>query len=190
MQTAVLLWLTNRLDRSIVAVALQAVSSDAARARSDEALATFQEAQRVEELRRAASEAAERRRFVADEIEVRFGAIVGDLEGGRNKGSDPYSLMPAKPGLGKIIHQSKATVFPVFLQGFPSSPKAFIRANYRKGASSAPLVHAVMGEPLDFSAERAEPASPEVYRAIGRRLMDAILAASVEEKEIRKAVSG
>jgi methyl-accepting chemotaxis protein len=79
MQTAVLLWLTDRLDRSIVAVALQAVSSDAARARSDEALATFQEAQRVEELRRAASEATERRRFVADEIEVRFGAIVGDL---------------------------------------------------------------------------------------------------------------
>ncbi|MGK2961589.1 MAG: lysophospholipid acyltransferase family protein [Gemmatimonadaceae bacterium] len=107
-------------------------------------------------------------------------------EGGRNKGSDPYDLMPAKPGLGKIIHQSKATVFPVFLQGFPRSPKAFIRANYGKGASSQPLVHAVMGEPLDFSAERALPASPEVYRAIGRRLMDAIVAASAEEKEIRR----
>lgn len=107
-------------------------------------------------------------------------------EGGRNKGSDPYDLMPAKPGLGKIIHQSKATVFPVFLQGFPRSPKAFISANYRKGASTAPMVHAVMGEPLDFSAERALPASPEVYRAIGRRLMEAILAASVEEREIRR----
>ncbi len=107
-------------------------------------------------------------------------------EGGRNKGSDPYDLMPAKPGLGKIIHQSKATVFPVFLHGFPRSPKAFIRANYRKGASSAPLVHAVMGEPLDFSAERALPASPEVYRAIGGRLMDAIAAASIEEREIRR----
>ncbi|MGI9043848.1 MAG: lysophospholipid acyltransferase family protein [Gemmatimonadaceae bacterium] len=106
-------------------------------------------------------------------------------EGGRNKGSDPYDLMPAKPGLGKIIHQSKARVFPVFLQGFPPSPKAFISANYRKSASTAPMVHAVMGEPLDFSAERALPASPEVYRAIGRRLMSAILAASVEEREIR-----
>jgi 1-acyl-sn-glycerol-3-phosphate acyltransferase len=108
-------------------------------------------------------------------------------EGGRNKGSDPYDLMSAKPGLGKIIHQSRATVFPVFLQGFPRSPKAFIRANYRKGAARQPLVHAVMGEPLDFSAERALPASPEVYRAIGQRLMDAIRAASVEERQIRKA---
>lgn len=107
-------------------------------------------------------------------------------EGGRNKGSDPYDLMSAKPGLGKIIHQSRATVFPVFLQGFPRSPKAFVRANYRKGASSQPLVHAVMGEPLDFSAERALPASPEVYRAIGKRLMDAIVEASVEEREIRR----
>ena len=110
-------------------------------------------------------------------------------EGGRNKGSDPYTLMPAKPGLGKIIHQSRATVFPVFLQGFPRSPKEFIRANFRKGASTNPLVHAVMGEPLDFAEERALPASPEVYRAIGRRLMDAIVAASVEEKEIRSRES-
>ena len=79
MQTAVLLWLTDRLDRSLVALAMQAETSDAARARSDEALIALQETQKADELRRAAEEAAERRRFVADEIEERFGAIVEEL---------------------------------------------------------------------------------------------------------------
>ncbi len=114
-------------------------------------------------------------------------AIFIHPEGGRNKGDDPYDLLPAKPGLGKIIHQTKADVFPVFLHGFPRSPKAFIRANYRRGAQ--PLVHAVMGEPLDFSAERAMPASPEVYREICSRLMAAIVAASDEEREIRRTLA-
>ncbi len=107
-------------------------------------------------------------------------------EGGRNKGNDPYDLLPAKPGLGKIIHQTKADVFPVFLQGFPRSPKAMFRANHQRGAR--PLVHAVMGEPIDFSAERAMPASPDLYREIGRRLMEAIVALSVEEREIRRSL--
>ncbi len=113
-------------------------------------------------------------------------AIFIHPEGGRNKGNDPYDLLPAKPGLGKIIHQTKADVFPVFLQGFPHSPKSFLRANHQRGAR--PLVHAVMGEPLDFSAERAEAASPEIYRKIGRRLMEAIVALSVEEREIRRSL--
>ena len=93
MQTAVLLWLIHRLERGLVGLARQAetsealhIEADAARARSDEALAALQEAQRADERRRAAedqvraaNEAAERRRFVADEIEVRFGTIVDEL---------------------------------------------------------------------------------------------------------------
>lgn len=106
-------------------------------------------------------------------------------EGGRNKGPDPYDLLPAKPGLCKIIHSTRATVFPVFQQGFPSTPGGFFRANFLRRPGSPPLVHSVMGEPLDFAAERAKPASPEVYREIGTRLMDAIRACSVEEREIR-----
>ena len=106
-------------------------------------------------------------------------------EGGRNKGDDPYKLLPAKPGLGKIIHSTRTEVFPVFLQGFPKKPKEFISANYGKNKCKAPLVHAIMGESIDFSRERAMPASPEIYREIGRRLMDAIEALSVEERQLR-----
>lgn len=106
-------------------------------------------------------------------------------EGGRNKGADPYHLMPAKPGLSKIIHSTRCDVFPVFLQGFPREPRGFLKASLPGGARREPLVHAVMGEPLDFSVERALPPSPEAYREIGRRLMEAIAELSKEELEIR-----
>ena len=116
-------------------------------------------------------------------------AIFIHPEGGRNKGSDPYDLLPAKPGLGKIIHSTRCEVFPVFLQGFPREPKKFLRANYSTQGKKEPLVHAVMGESIDFSAERAQPASPEIYREIGRRLMNAIVQASIEERQIRAALN-
>ncbi|NIV91999.1 hypothetical protein GWN42_04150, partial [candidate division KSB1 bacterium] len=38
-------------------------------------------------------------------------------EGTRNKGPDPYALLPAKPGCGELIHRSNPNVVPVFLQG-------------------------------------------------------------------------
>lgn len=128
-------------------------------------------------------------RILTDLLQSGRMAVFIHPEGGRNKGPDPYHLMPAKPGLGKIIHSTRCDVFPVFLQGFPREPRGFISANFRRGARSKPLVHAVMGEPLDFSAERALPASPEVYREIGRRLMDAIAELSKEELEIRASLS-
>jgi 1-acyl-sn-glycerol-3-phosphate acyltransferase len=110
-------------------------------------------------------------------------------EGGRNKGSDPYDLLPAKPGLCKIIHSTRAEVYPVFLQGFPRTPKGIVSAKLRRGARANPLVHAVMGPAIDFSAERAKPASPDVYREIGQRLMDAIRTCSAEERELRASAA-
>lgn len=107
-------------------------------------------------------------------------------EGGRNKGNDPYKLMPARPGLGRIIHQTNAEVFPVFLHGFPRTPGEFLRANYRKGARQDPLVFAVMGESIDFSAERAQPASPRLFKEIAEKLNKSILDIAEIEKEIRE----
>lgn len=103
-------------------------------------------------------------------------------EGGRNKGSDPYTLLAPRPGLGKIIYHTRASVFPVFLHGFPRTPGTFLAASVRR---RRPLVHAVMGERLDFDAERARPASPRLYAEISQRVADAIVAASIEERELR-----
>lgn len=93
MQAAILLWLTDRLSASIVHVANDAAASDALRAEAEGArreaestLAALREAQLLAERRRTAEaevreaqEAAARRRLVADAIEERLGAIVGEL---------------------------------------------------------------------------------------------------------------
>lgn len=107
-------------------------------------------------------------------------------EGGRNKGPDPYQLHRGRPGLGKIIHQTRAAVFPVFLHGFPRGPVAVLKANYRPGARQHPLVHAVMGRPVDFSFERAQPGSPALYYDISQKLIAAIAALMEEEKALKK----
>lgn len=107
-------------------------------------------------------------------------------EGGRNKGPDPYRLRPGRPGLGKIIHQTRAAVFPVFLHGFPQGPVAVLKANYRPGARQHPLVHAVMGPPVDFSFERAQPGSAALYYDISQKLIAAIAALMEEEKALKK----
>lgn len=106
-------------------------------------------------------------------------------EGGRNKLPDPYRLMRGRPGLGKIIHQTRAAVFPIFLIGFPRGPKALLSANYRPGARKDPKVHAVMGPPVDFSVERAMPGSPALYYEISQKLIAAIADLIPEERRLR-----
>lgn len=106
-------------------------------------------------------------------------------EGGRNKGSDPYQLLRGRPGLGKIIHQTRAAVFPIFQLGYPVGPRALLRANYRRGAKAHPLVHIVMGPPVDFTAERALPGSPTLYHEISQKLIAAIAALRDEERALK-----
>ena len=93
LQTAMLLWIVARLDQMIRAQAAEKACSDAlrivadeAKARAESALAALEKAQVaadrqrvVEERARRAEEATDRRRLVADALEARLGAVVGDL---------------------------------------------------------------------------------------------------------------
>jgi 1-acyl-sn-glycerol-3-phosphate acyltransferase len=106
-------------------------------------------------------------------------------EGGRSKLPDPYRLLRGRPGLGRIIHQTRAAVFPIFLVGFPVGPRALLKANWSWGARKDPKVHAVMGPPVDFSAERALPGSPALYYDISQKLIAAIADLIPEERALR-----
>lgn len=93
MQTAVLLWMTDRLAALIVDKANEAAVShklrteaDTARSQAEAALQALEEAQQLaerrrnaEEVAREAHEGAERRRLAADAIEARLVSIVEDL---------------------------------------------------------------------------------------------------------------
>lgn len=93
MQATVLLWLTDRLSRTIVAMADSVrtsetlrVEAEGARAEVERTLLELRKAQQaaerqreIEEELRSAKEAAERRRLMADAIEARLGFIAAEL---------------------------------------------------------------------------------------------------------------
>ena len=53
-------------------------------------------------------------------------------EGTRNKGDDPYQLLRAQSGVRRVIHETRATVIPVFINGLSNSFRGQLRRNRRK----------------------------------------------------------
>lgn len=106
-------------------------------------------------------------------------------EGTRNTGSDPYNLLQAKPGCGELIHRAQPNVIPVFLQGFPPRFWVMLKKNLFHSNSSKPLVHMVMGAPMDFTEECKLEPGMKTYLRISRKVMATIEELADREKQIR-----
>src|SRR5262245_59816851 len=104
-------------------------------------------------------------------------------EGTRKKDDDAYSLLPAQPGVGRIIHGSKSSVLPVFVNGLLQKdlPRQ-IQSNF--DGTGIP-VNIVFGEPVDFGDLLEARGSPRVYRAIAERTLEKISGLGEEERLIR-----
>lgn len=103
-------------------------------------------------------------------------------EGTRKQDDDPYTFLPAKPGVGRVIFHAKVTVIPVFITGLGNDLGAQVRGNFNgKGEQIA----IVFGEPVDFGDLLRESPSPRVYAQIAERCMSAICALCEEEKSFR-----
>jgi len=116
----------------------------------------------------------------------RGGFFVGiHPEGTRNTNPDPLELLPAQPGVGKVIHGARVPVIPVFINGLlPNDLKRQVLSNF--DGTGRPI-NIVFGQPIDFSAELEQKSSPRLHRAIAERCMQAILALGHEERELRTA---
>jgi 1-acyl-sn-glycerol-3-phosphate acyltransferase len=76
------------------------------------------------------------------------GHVIGfHPEGKRNLGDDPYSFLPAQPGIGKVIYDSRPQVIPVFIAGLGNDLPKQILGNWRGGEK----VRIWFGEPVDLS---------------------------------------
>jgi 1-acyl-sn-glycerol-3-phosphate acyltransferase len=116
------------------------------------------------------------------------GAFVGlHPEGTRNKTDDPYALLPAQGGVGRIIQaaRGKATVIPVFVNGLSNDIVRQVGANYMK--SGAPVT-VVFGKPLDFGTMLDEPPSPRLHRKISEHALDAIRSLGEEDRALRSRI--
>jgi 1-acyl-sn-glycerol-3-phosphate acyltransferase len=54
-------------------------------------------------------------------------------EGKRNLSDDPHSLLPAQPGIGKVIYAARPQVVPVFIAGLGNDLPKQILGNWRGG---------------------------------------------------------
>ncbi|CAN5429171.1 hypothetical protein BH09MYX1_BH09MYX1_39290 [soil metagenome] len=113
----------------------------------------------------------------------RPGMFVGlHPEGTRNQTDDPYTLLPAQSGVGRIIHQARVAVLPVFINGLGNDLPKQVAGNFtRKGNP----INVVFGAPVDFGDLLDKPPSPRVFKKVSERTLEVITELGQEEKRIR-----
>jgi len=108
-------------------------------------------------------------------------------EGTRGKGDDPYTFLPAKPGVGRVIFEAKVPVVPVFVHGLGNNLVQQVRGNFN---GSGPTINVVFGAPIELDQLLAEPGSPRLFQAISDRCMSEIARLGSEEKALREHAAG
>jgi 1-acyl-sn-glycerol-3-phosphate acyltransferase len=115
---------------------------------------------------------------------LRRGGVFAGIhpEGTRKLDDDPYTFLPAQPGVGRVIHGSRSTVIPVFVNGLINDLKRQVASNF--DGSGRPI-HVVFGKPLEITDLLARPGSPRLYKSITEHAMSAISTLAQEERRIR-----
>ena len=116
------------------------------------------------------------------------GAFVGlHPEGKRNKTDDPYTFLPARPGVGRIIQatRGRATVIPVFVNGLGNDIVRQVAGNYLKKGTPVTIV---FGEPVAFGDLLDGAPSPERHLRISEHALEAVRVLGDEERELRASL--
>jgi 1-acyl-sn-glycerol-3-phosphate acyltransferase len=113
----------------------------------------------------------------------RGGFFVGlHPEGTRKKDDDPYSLLPPQSGVGRLIHQARVPVVPVFVNGLGNDlAKQVVGGLSGRGER----IHIVFGAPIDFGRLLDEPPHAKTYKTVAALCLHAIGTLGQEEKAIR-----
>lgn len=99
------------------------------------------------------------------------GHVIGfHPEGKRNLGDDPYELLPAQPGIGKVIYEARPQVIPVFVTGLINDLPKQILGNWTGGEK----VRIWFGEPIDLSGSYERRDSIRTHKELSDFLMERI----------------
>jgi 1-acyl-sn-glycerol-3-phosphate acyltransferase len=120
------------------------------------------------------------------ELLDRPGNLVGvHPEGTRGKGPDPYDLLPAQPGVGKMALRARPTVIPLFINGLSNDFVADVRANFQPiSRREFPLI-VVFGQPIEYADLLDEKPRPTLYKKAADRFMGVVRELGKREKELR-----
>lgn len=106
-------------------------------------------------------------------------------EGTRNKGQDPYQLLPAQPGVGEIALLAKPTVIPVFINGMSNSIPHDISENYTRDIRRTNPILCVFGSPVPCDDLFLQTPRPALYKRMSDRFSENILSLGQKERELR-----
>ncbi|MFL5451865.1 MAG: lysophospholipid acyltransferase family protein [Myxococcales bacterium] len=105
-------------------------------------------------------------------------------EGTRNKGPDPYHLLPAQPGAGEVALKARPIIVPAFITGLTNDLLSELWANIR---GKRPIV-IVFGNPVDVSDWPAETRLSHAKKCADF-LNGKIAALMEEEKAVRASAA-
>lgn len=108
-------------------------------------------------------------------------------EGTRNKGGDPYELLPPEPGFGRVALYARPIVIPIFINGLSNNPVDEISQNF---GSKRPVI-VVYGDPIDFS--EFGDADLRLFRnqvKAGRKVLSEVAKLGKIERETRSRLTG
>ena len=117
----------------------------------------------------------------------RGGYFVGiHPEGTRKKDDDPYTLLPAQSGVGRVIRKARVPVVPVFVNGLGND---LVRQVAGGLTGTGSPIHIVFGAPIDFGALLDTQENPRTYRLISERCAEEIGKLGQEERQFRAALA-
>ncbi|HZE64526.1 MAG TPA: lysophospholipid acyltransferase family protein [Pyrinomonadaceae bacterium] len=108
------------------------------------------------------------------------GNVIGfHPEGTRNKSSDPYSFLPAQPGVGKLIKDAAPQVIPVFIAGLGNDLLKQVMGNWTGGEK----IRIHFGPQLDLTDYLSRKDQARTYLEISKFTMNKI--AELGERDLR-----
>lgn len=120
-------------------------------------------------------------RLLTDLITRGGGNVIGfHPEGTRNKSIDPYSFLPAQPGVGKLIKDAAPQVIPVFIAGLGNDLPKQVLGNWRGGEK----IRIHFGKQLDLSPYISKPDRVRTYKEISEFVMSKIAELAAEDRRI------
>ena len=108
------------------------------------------------------------------------GHVIGfHPEGKRNLEGGPYNMLPAQPGIGKVIYTAHPQVIPVFIAGLGNDLPTQIFGNWTGGSK----VRIWFGEPLDLAPFYEKKDRLRTHKEIADFLMVKIAELGEKDKE-------
>ncbi|MCM3871340.1 MAG: 1-acyl-sn-glycerol-3-phosphate acyltransferase [Pyrinomonadaceae bacterium] len=109
------------------------------------------------------------------------GNVIGfHPEGTRNKGPDPYSYLPAQPGIGKLIKDAAPQVIPVFVAGLGNDLPRQVLGNWTGG----PKIRIHFGPRISFADYVARKDHMRTYKEISEVVMQKIADLGEQDRAI------